>query len=393
MHPTIQPKEKSPERPASSTETGNNFDFLRFLLAALVIFSHSFALTGAGGREPLSLLTRGQTYLGEISVDGFFAISGFLITASWLRSRTVWSYLSKRALRIYPGFLVVCALCAFLFGPLGAGSASLYFHQLSALQFLRHALLLDKLALPASFRLNPVPDQINGSLWTIKIEGECYLLVAALGLVGAFRRRAVPLGLLLLGCAAVLVETLVPTRHHVSETAGEHLRFFLFFLAGMVFFLYRDKIVYRFVLLLGALLILVAGASLHALDAILTLPLTYLLMYAAFAPSGTLARFGQKRDLSYGLYLYAWPIQQLLVLLGGKSLGPSLLFLVSLPLTALCAGASWRFIEKPCLRLKRSPAQPQEMDSVAPETLPAHQPSVPGAPLKGPTISGVIQPP
>ncbi len=367
MQTTPPSVETSQERQVPRSQSGNNFDFLRFLFAALVIFSHSFALAGVGGREPLSLLTRGQTYLGEISVDGFFAISGFLISASWLRSCSFWNYLSKRMLRIYPGFLVVCVLCAFLVGPLGAGSASLYFHQLSLLQFVRHALLLDKLALPPAFGANPLPDQVNGSLWTIKIEFECYLLVAALGILGALRQRVVPLGLLLLGCAAAGIEAVVPSVHHLSETAAEHLRFFLFFAAGMVFFLYRDKIVYRPPLLLGALFILAAAAGLHLLEAVLTLPLTYLIMYAAFASTGALSRFGEKRDLSYGLYLYAWPVQQLLLLHFGNTLGPYLLFLLSLPVTLLFAWASWHLVEKPCLRLKRSPAHLQEVQSVAPE--------------------------
>ena len=138
----------------------------------------------------------------------------------------------------------------------------------------------------------------------------------------------------------------------------------MFFLAGMVFFLYRDKIVYRIPLLVGALLILIAATSLHALEAVLTLPLTYLIMYAAFAPSGAVSRFGEKRDLSYGLYLYAWPVQQLLLHFGG-TLGPYQLFLLSLPVTLLFAWASWHCVEKPCLKLKRSPAHLQEIQNVA----------------------------
>lgn len=361
----------SPQAHALSTdESGppsesNNFDFLRFLFAVLVIFSHGFALAGTGRQEPLSLLTSGQTYLGEIAVDGFFAISGFLITASWLRSRTFWSYFSKRLLRIYPGFLAAGVLCLVFFGPLGAGSAGLYFHRLSVAQFLHHALLLDKLSLPPTFSHNPLPNQVNGSLWTIKIEMECYLLVAALGLVGGFRRRIMPF-LLLLGASIVsgAAALHLPGLPHLPESVGEHLRFFVFFFAGMVFFLYRDRIVYRLPLLLGAACLLAAASGLHTLQAVLPLPLTYLLMYAAFASAGKLSRFGKKRDLSYGLYLYAWPVQQVLTLLLlarlPSGIAPYALFPAALLGSLLCAWVSWHVIEKPCLSLLRKPSHTQE---------------------------------
>lgn len=347
---------------AAETEphTGNNFDFLRFLLAVLVIFSHSFLLAGQGGQEPLSLLTRRQTYLGEIAVDGFFAISGYLITASWLRSRSVWGYFQKRALRIYPGFLVVSLLCAFIVGPLGADSAAAYFHGFPFFSFLRHALLLDKLDLPPTFLYSAVPGQVNGSLWTIKIEFECYLLVAALGLAQVFRVRQVPLALLVAALGLELLTLAPHARHSLSESAAGHLQFFSAFPVGMVFFLYRDRIVYRPLLLAGAALVLAAGSYFFWLQAILALPLVYVLMYAAFSRSAVLHDFGRKRDLSYGLYLYGWPVQQLLApyFSGPHSSGPLapyLLTLTVLPPALACAWASWHFVEKPSLRLKPKP--------------------------------------
>ena len=165
-------------------------------------------------------------------MDGFFAISGYLITASWLRS--VWSYFQKRTLRIYPGFLVVPLLCAVVVGPLGADSSAAYFREFPFFGFLRHALLLDKLDLPLTFLHSAVPGQVNGSLWTIKIEFECNLLAAALELL-----------------------TLAPhVRYSLPGSAAEHLRFFSAFLVGMIFFLYQDRTRYRPLLLAGAALAL-----------------------------------------------------------------------------------------------------------------------------------------
>ena len=363
--------------PSVSNHSANNFDFLRFLFAAIVIFSHSFALCGVGKREPLSVLSGGQTYMAEIAVNGFFVISGFLITASWLR-RPQWSeYLQKRVLRIYPGFLMVCLLCAFLVGPIGAVSPHTYFQQLRIGAFLHHLFLLDKLSLPPTFSHNFMPNEVNSSLWTIKIEFEFYLMTALLGTFGLFQRR----GVLLAFAAACLLSQTALALPFVSvalpDTLTIHLRFLTYFLAGMVFFLYRDKIAYNGAGVAAAVVLLGIGAAMHTLAAVIALPVVYLLLAAAFSPAVRLHRFAQTQDISYGLYLYAWPIQQLLVQHFGALHNPWSLFLTALPLTALAAALSWHLIEKPCLRFKKK----------------NYQPIVPGSPLKGPTMFDVIQPP
>ncbi len=353
-----------------SNHSANNFDFLRFLFAAIVIFSHSFALCGVGKREPLSVLSGGQTYTAEIAVNGFFVISGFLITASWLR-RPQWSeYLQKRVLRIYPGFLVVCLLCAFLVGPIGAVSPHAYFQQFRIGAFLHHLFLLDKLSLPPTFSHNFVPNEVNSSLWTIKIEFEFYLMTALLGTFGLFQRR----GVLLAFAAACLLSQTALALPFVSVTLPDaltiHLRFLTYFLAGMVFFLYRDKIAYNRAGVAAAVVVLGIGAAAHTLAAVIALPVVYLLLAAAFSPAVRLHRFAQTQDISYGLYLYAWPIQQLLVQHFGALHNPWSLFLSALPLTALAAALSWHLIEKPCLRFKPGSG------SAGRKKLPAHRAGV-----------------
>ena len=121
----------------------NNLDFVRLSLAVLVIFSHSFPL---GNRtehlEPVVRLTHGQSTAGVIAVDAFFIISGFLITNSFLRSRSVWDYFRKRIARIYPGFLACMLVCALIVAPL-AGAASPYKHLVPRMvNFLGRALCL-----------------------------------------------------------------------------------------------------------------------------------------------------------------------------------------------------------------------------------------------------------
>lgn len=342
----------TPPVPEIVSHSANNFDFLRFLFATVVIFSHCFVLCGLGAGEPLVRLSGGQAYLAELAVNGFFAISGFLITASWMRRPQWGDYLKKRVLRIYPGFLVTGIVCAFLVGAAGSISPAAYLHQIQPGRFLFHQLLLDKLAVPPTFSHNSVTDQVNGSLWTIKIEFEFYLMVAVLGTLRLFQKRVLPLVLTV--CCLLLYVLLhihrVPT--HLPETFTEHLRFLSYFLTGMVFFLYRDKVSYSWAWAACAVSILAFGTWTHTLEAVLPLPLVYLLMAAAFSPGVGLHQFGRRRDISYGLYLYAWPIQQLLVQHFDGMRHPWGLFLVALPLTALAAVLSWHLIEKPCLRLK-----------------------------------------
>ncbi len=331
----------------------NNFDFFRVFFAALVIFAHSYFLTRMHSPEPMQWLSHNQADFGAIAVDGFFVISGFLITASWFRSQGLGSYLRKRVLRIYPGFMVACLFCALIAGPLGAVSATAYFHEFSWSHFFRELLLLSDLHLPATFPNSPIPDQVNGSLWTIKIEFECYLLVAVLGILKLLQRRQVSL-VLFLCCLSIYGSIAFHAKWlgHPRETVESHIRFFSFYLAGMVFYLYRDQIPFSRRWAGVALLTLVVAAITQGLKPMLAVSGVYLLMYASFHPAVALHRFSERADLSYGLYLYAWPVQQLIGMALGTAINPLLLFVLSSIVASGLATVSWFLVEKPCLRLK-----------------------------------------
>src|SRR5579859_5259755 len=164
----------------------NSFDFLRFVLASLVIFSHSYPLlTGTNDHEPLLLATGGQITAGELAVDAFFLISGLLIVGSWQRSSRPVLFLWRRVRRIAPALLVVALVHI---GLLFVISSHPGFDQ-SIWIVLRAA--IGTLKVPGLFVQNPQPYVPNGSLWTIKYEVVCYLLVPCGGVLGLYRRPRV----------------------------------------------------------------------------------------------------------------------------------------------------------------------------------------------------------
>ncbi|HEY5072057.1 MAG TPA: acyltransferase [Caulobacteraceae bacterium] len=331
----------------------NNFGALRLFFAALVVLSHApWLVDGDLHREPLTRAF-GTITFGDLAVDGFFLVSGYLVTQSWQSTADPLAYLWRRILRIYPGFVVASLVSLFIVGPLVGGDLS----RLGAGGFATLAarmLVLQGPKLPGAFAALPVP-HLNGSLWTIGFEFRCYLLVMLVGAIGLFRRRrliAAAAGALL---AASLVGPLAGLPPPVALVVGwlqVTVRFTALFAAGATFFLFRDLVVY------SARLAFAAGAGLIA--ALFT-PLAeigvalfggYLIFWAALhLKSRWLARINARADLSYGLYLYAWPLTNGLVLLF-PGMSPWLIFAFTLAAGLGLAWVSWRLVEKPALNLK-----------------------------------------
>jgi len=339
------------QAPIVEREHFNNFNALRLFLAVLVIVSHAFPLSyGGEEREPLIRMTAGQDSLGGMAVSFFFLISGMLITASWLRSKSMQSYLFKRVLRIYPGFLVASAvsnLIALGFNPAFRHTVltrAWVYGFLHDLVFLGSWNMLQ----PTAFAANPSPG-INGSLWTISIEFGCYLLVAALGLFCLFKRRYLIL-VFALGVWLFYVGKIFLGR----EAWRADSRFLACFLIGMLCWLFRDRIVRVLSLPAGfacvAVLVLTARFS-PFWEVVFPVVGGYLILWIGTGRRWRFARWTEKTDLSYGIYLYAFPVQQ--VIASFPSLRHAgLNFVIALPVTAGLAWLSWHFVERPFLQMK-----------------------------------------
>jgi len=362
---TINPRELDRSTPSTLAEVptfahlgdsgANLFDLLRFLLATFVILSHSFLLLHGDNRlEPIYRFTGGQLTLGELAVDGFFILSGFLICRSWMRSRGPAGFLKKRVLRIYPGFIAAMIFGAFVVGPIGTPNGG-FGARLDLSEFVRSTLTL-KGSLPPSFDDLPI-SAINGSLWTIRYEFFCYLVVLAIGLAGILKSRRGPALIFALTLTVYSIQVQcggLGPRGFAATNAWP--RFLSFFLAGAAFDAYRDRLPRSgrwFVAALIALIFLARTPGWRGLNPALPVLGTYAIFYVATLPIPRLQRWACAGDFSYGLYLYAFPIQQLTIhYVGLEHLAPLGLFALSMPITVVLAVASWRWIESPCLRLK-----------------------------------------
>lgn len=336
---------------------GNNFDFLRFLAASLVILGHSFALNGIKGFEPLVWASH-FTNFGELAVNIFFVISGFLITKSWIDNPRLFLFLKKRCLRILPALVISVILCLFIIGPL---STTLelrdYFARKETWRYLSNILLYPvRFDLPGVFANNPHPNAVNGSLWTLPIEFTLYGFVALLGITGVLSRGismiVVLVALFFFNCGA-MGPAMVHGKEFFYMSSSLVAQFSVFFCMGSAFYLYREKIALSGMVSVAlSLLFLMSFRTVHGyLVSCLTIP--YVVMYIAFADIPLLHDFGKFGDFSYGMYVYAFPVQQTLVHFFRAYSTPLRLFAVSFLITLCLAALSWHLIEKPALKLKK----------------------------------------
>ena len=331
----------------------NNFDFLRLALAVLVIFSHSYPLVaGSELHEPLHNWTRGQVTEGGIAVDLFFVMSGFLITASAERSRSVFVFLKKRVQRIYPAFIACALLMLLVVAPLASATLEpLWRARLG--DFLLQTLRLTEFHYTGAFLHNPYPRVIDGSVWSIQYEFWCYIGIAGLLALGTLRNRTVMLIIFLASVGVSIV-----SQWRAWAFGGKFLgvlfgspefwaRLLPLYLAGVVFYLFRERIQLsaRGALIACAALVWAARFTL-GWTALFPFAGTYVVFYIAFAQWLPLQRFGRFGDFSYGTYLYAFPIEQLVMQAFGHRVAPFLLFACATPLTLLVAVASWYGVER-----------------------------------------------
>lgn len=326
----------------------NNTQLLRLLAATSVIAFHSCALTNRWGDDPLYRWT-GDTNMGALGVNVFFVMSGFLITQSWLQRPRLPAFLSARVLRIYPALIAAVILSIIL----GGLSSALPWDK-----FLTHPMTRDfarnvygwrvAYPLPGAFVSNPYPNGVNGSLWTLPVEVRLYVGVAILGACGILVRRNLYALVLPALIALFIVKPQwlpLPTKDKVVFELA------LLFALGSFAYVWRERMPLSIAAMVAALALYVwnPGGLVRGLG--VALITTYAVLVLAYHPRLQAPRFNRGGDYSYGLYVYAFPIQQTIMFHAPRLTTVELLipaFLVTLTVAA----ASWHFLEQPCLRLK-----------------------------------------
>ena len=340
----------------------NALNAWRLTLAMGVILWHSFPLTGRH-----LLYAPAHQLLSEAWVDGFFAISGFLITSSWLSNPRPRDYFCARGLRILPGLWVCLIITAFVIAPIGVAiqggpAANLLLSRAPIVYVLKNsAVVWLQPGVGGTPRGIPWPHGWDGSLWTLLWEVLCYIAVAGLGVVGLLRRRwLIPAALALALSWSVL---LPPLSVFEEEPPGKldsaivamvleaiAARFAVMFLAGALLYQFRNVIPARWSLVGVSVIIVLAASLLPNYRLVAAIPLAY-----AIIVSGALIhdkRLRLRTDLSYGVYIYAFPVQQLLVICGLGIMNPIVFAIIAAIATLPLAALSWILVEKPAMSLK-----------------------------------------
>lgn len=320
----------------------NNFHLLRLLAALAVIYGHSYLITGAPGGD-LFLTLVGFKFIGGVAVDIFFVISGFLIAASLERS-TVKRYLWSRCLRILPGLVVAVSLCTLVLGPLLTSDPD-YWRSPGTWRYLaNNALLIQtEYNLPGVF--GSLPDHgVNGSLWSLPVEFRLYIILLFTSLLGLLRTRYFSGFALLCIAAGLYLTPRVPWFQAYANWVDASA----FFLGGTYFWVYRSQVCLSRWYVAGLLALCLMTHGTEGFRVAYYITLLYLVFYVGFAV--TLPRI-RKNDISYGVYLYGWPVQQC-VALAWPGKGALFNTVAACLVTMAIAYGSWRLVEYPLLRLK-----------------------------------------
>ena len=335
----------------------NNFNLIRIIAALAVLVTHSFALAiGTADAEPFRD-SLGMT-LGSVAVDVFFITSGFLVTASLLNRQSTIEFIWARALRIFPALIVMLFLTVFVLGVVFTALPTLTY--LSSpeiyIYFGKCVTLISGVGyiLPGVFDDNPYKHAVNGSLWTMPWEIRMYAILAvswlALRVTSKFRlalfQRLIVVLAFVFGVGVFFTHFYATSiRHHQA------MLFFMFFL-GASFYVLREKILLsRWGFFFCMISLGLATFHEHVFFIVYVIVIAYVLFYLAYVPSGFIRKYNQLGDYSYGIYIYAFPVQQSVAhLMPGVSVLQ--MVLVSAAATSLLAIFSWHLLEQRALRYK-----------------------------------------
>jgi peptidoglycan/LPS O-acetylase OafA/YrhL len=329
----------------------NSLDALRLVAAAMVLYSHQYALLGL----PEPLFTPWNSF-GDAGVAIFFFLSGCLVWTSWARDPSAMRFFQRRSLRIFPALWVLCLVSVLVLGPLlSVLPFSAYFGSVDTWRYLGTALLVSSKTLPGLFPGNAIPFVVNGSLWTLPVEFLCYITVAVTGMVSVgWAATRLSMGTVLSLCVLAVVVLASYGSRWTGPHFIPHLEMVALFWFGV---LYGHAVAAprsRVVWVLGAVALLAyALLGPRSMERAVMLACAALLVHVARTTAMGSRLTEPLGDLSYGVYIFAFPVQQIGVHFGrGLGWGVTTYLLLSAVVTGALAYLSWHAVEKQALRFK-----------------------------------------
>lgn len=321
----------------------NNLDLVRIIVATMVIWSHAFALTfGNGANEPLFKFLK-VTYAGALGVDIFFFMSGLLVTNSILSKKSVSKFIISRFFRIFPALLLLILITVFIIGPIVSTlPISEYFRQSSTWNyFFQNLYLKTNYLLPGCFETNIWPADVNGSLWTLTYEVACYIFLVSVFVLSKGKSRIINVTIIVVVFLAFLPNNYLLSifnRSFIIATIPMAC-----FAIGAFFALNKEKITLNINLLVGLLLLSLVFWRFETIISIV-FPITISVFFLLFSTNKTVLKLMPKYDISYGLYIWHFVIQQIVFLYFG-SMNVYLFFIITFILTAAISLLSYVFVE------------------------------------------------
>ena len=328
----------------------DNYLPLRLLAACGVLFGHCYALTMPYNDNDFIARLLPGFYGGSLAVFFFFAISGYLVTLSLIRQPGLWRYVRNRLLRVFPAYWVCLLVCALILGPIFTTlPLSDYFRDPGTWHYIGGNILPASFVwvLPGVFKHNPYPDVVNGSIWSLGLEVRWYVYLGVLTALTLVQRRWA----FTLVVAALLLHGAWATWAGPPDDKSFRALSLIFVAAGLCA-QWRDRVPVSHLLMAA----LVASAALLRNTGMFFALVTVAVLYASFWIAYALPAlpWPKGRDYSYGVFLYAFPVQQAIAALW-PGITPLAMFAIAAPTVLLLAMASWHGLEAPALRLKNWP--------------------------------------
>lgn len=332
----------------------NNINFIRFIAASAVIYGHMAHLMGVN----VPLLCGEE--ISSLAVKVFFVLSGYLITQSYFRDGHPFRYLVRRVFRIFPGLIFVVCVTTLLFGPLlTVLSPYEYFTNPHTWDYLFNCLLRPRYSLPGVFTDVPYPNAMNGSLWTLPVEFAMYL-IAPLCLIPLRKLKIEIPGLVVLSVGSSLLSLcnmagVIDLSRVVWGTNiadGMVLVPYFFFGALAIYPAINRHLNLQLSFVLLLILAAVQADAYWKYEIFVLALLPYCALAWALAKPAFFGRVFSENDFSYGIYLWAFPVQQTLI----QVFGPHMMGLMAYSVFAFfCtlpfAIVSWFLVERPCSRV------------------------------------------